>query len=121
MLNAAVDQEMLSLFDDVSAIQNTLIHENFHRIDNLKEMKIDFFRHAQIYLDQITHETFLNTTSDYQIGTIGSFANHLMNVYTNDPTGDTQQVAQLISKFNSTFKGRYSLTLNTGAGTSEAH
>jgi hypothetical protein len=115
-LNADFDPKRLSKYDNRNAILNTLLHEFFHKKDNLNKIKTDYLRHAEIYLQQVSNASFSDSGEDYQLGMIASFANHVMNVYTHDPTGDTKAAGKLIEEFNSTFKGTYALTLNVGIG-----
>ncbi len=93
-------------------LQNILIHEDLHKSGNYESTYIG---HFEVYLGQINHQTFNKTSKEFKLGTIGSFANRIMNAMTNKEKG----VDSMIEKFNN-LKTGYELQIGNFGGGLEA-
>ncbi len=84
--------------DDISNFKSVMKHENGHKEDNEKpNFKGDISTHADVYVDQMSDNSFSSTTSDFKIGSAGSFGNYLLNM---DKSTEFSQ-NDIISKMNS--------------------
>ncbi|RZK25643.1 MAG: hypothetical protein EOO43_05000, partial [Flavobacterium sp.] len=82
------------ILDDKGNIINFLKHEKIHQ--DKGDVK-SFIDHSKVYLEQLKDNSFTsNTTSEYRIGTVASFANHLLNANVEGEDG----VDDLIADFN---------------------
>lgn len=106
--NGRVDPSL----NDKYALQNVLFHENLHKSGKYENT---FIGHSEVYLEQMSHETFLKSPEEFQLGQVGSFANHLMNARTNKEEG----VDSMIEEFNNLNTG-YEININNSGGGLEA-
>ena len=94
-----------SLFDNIYNVISLLQHEGLHQTD---KNPLTFKSHAEIYLQQMLDPVFGNTTDGFQIGTVSSFSNFVMNgIYKNNKGS-----YDLLNKFNNENKLGYSLVPN---------
>jgi Metallopeptidase toxin 2 len=84
---------------DYYNVQNALIHEYNHRLNNVKGVKdsdgAESFEHAKVYLEQIKHPTFKKATIEFQAGVL----TNLCNVYLTSAIVDAGLQDNIIQKF----------------------
>ena len=66
--------------DDVNNFKSILKHEIFHVDDNRNHIVNTYITHADVYLNQMKHESFKNTKLDFKEGMAQSFCNYLLNI-----------------------------------------
>jgi hypothetical protein len=111
------------IVDNYNNIVNILYHEKLHQDDDRNEKKLKYFSdHAEIYINQINHNTFKGMSQNTQSGTIRSTMNYILNEAFNTATdpagndyGNNQQAANgLIEKLNIAIKSTgYQVTVGS--------
>lgn len=67
--------------DNVNNFKSILKHEIFHVDDNRNGVNINKYEmHADVYLNQMKHTSFKNTTLDFKNSVAKSFCNYLLNI-----------------------------------------
>lgn len=89
-----------STLNDSKNFLSVLGHESTHKADDVPGFKETYLSHSTVYQKQILSENFKEATFDFQLGTVGSFANHIYNARYNKEDG----VNEYISNFNKTSK-----------------
>ncbi|MFL9836660.1 RHS repeat-associated core domain-containing protein, partial [Flavobacterium sp. ST-75] len=92
--------------DDANNLMNVIKHENLHQVNNEKGITSTIFNHADVYLGQFGDDTFKNTTPEFKLGQIHSFANYLLNL-DRDPTVNQNHIVDKIDAFNKLKTGYY--------------
>jgi hypothetical protein len=91
------------LLDNYANIKSILFHENQHQYPKKHATPLE---HANIYLKQILHETFRETTKDFKDATVRSFMKYCEDAKN---VSRERNVLSLIDKFNSENKHGYYL------------
>ncbi|WP_298739794.1 hypothetical protein [uncultured Chitinophaga sp.] len=87
--------------DNINFLKNVLVHKNGHKKDFIANEPRSYLLHAKVYLNQITDPSFDKVPKEQQLGTLGSFANHLLNYYANEElNGFGPGIEKLIDEFN---------------------
>ncbi|MGG5506459.1 MULTISPECIES: hypothetical protein [unclassified Myroides] len=92
-----------SLLNDKNNLMNVLVHEREHRIDNANGVITSFESHVDVYVRQMSDESFSGTTEDFQKGMISAMASYLGGIRSRSTR------SELINKFNSNNVGGYKL------------
>ncbi len=92
-----------SLLNDKNNLINVLVHEREHRIDNANGIKTSFESHVDVYIRQMSDESFSGTTEDFQKNMIGTMASYLGGIRSRSAR------SELINKFNNNNVGGYKL------------
>ncbi|MFC1223739.1 hypothetical protein ACFE6N_08015 [Pedobacter sp. BG31] len=82
--------------NDSKNFLSVLGHESTHEADDVSGFKETYLSHSTVYQKQILSENFSEATFDFQLGTVGSFANHVYNARYNRENG----VNEYVSNFN---------------------
>lgn len=83
-------------FDNKYNLQNALVHENFHKIDDANNVSSTFISHSNVYVKQMTDESFSKTSYDFQAGSVGSLVNHIYSAIMEREEG----TKDLVNEFN---------------------
>ena len=67
--------------DDYNNLKSTLMHEGYHQEEFRMGAVSTFSGHFGVYLKQMTHETFAETTADFKSSTVAGAVNRLLNAY----------------------------------------
>jgi hypothetical protein len=92
-------------FDNFNNFKSVMSHENFHKEDNeTKGFEGDLSTHADVYINQMSDKSFVNTTDDFKNGMAGSFGNYLLNMDKGTDFGQNT-IQEKIESFNNSNVG----------------
>lgn len=69
-----------SQLNNVNQFKNILKHEIYHVDNAIDGISGNYENHADVYLKQMKHDTFKNSTLPFKANTAGSFVNYLLNI-----------------------------------------
>jgi len=94
-VNEDLQEDLWKDYRNINALRNLLYHESLHQ----KYLIANYYDHADIYLQQLTHESFPNSGRDYQVEQIQIFAMYVLRA-AKEPGADLEKVKQLLIDFN---------------------
>ena len=98
--------------DNKFNLMNTLVHENLHKIDNSNGITPSFLSHSNVYVKQMTDDSFNRTSYDFQLGMVSSLINHLYSAASNKEGN----IDNLINEFNQNNNSNWKIAPNITPG-----
>jgi RHS repeat-associated protein len=95
--------------DNYNNLTSVLKHEKLHQQNNANGVKGNISNHIDIYLSQMSDNSFKKATPEFQQGVVGSFGNYLMNYYDKAFGDPYTTVSKYIDQFNATNKGGFTM------------